>query len=93
MLAILNSLIPHNLPIFQLNLLILVSKFMVHRALSGGTYLLLGLLSPLIYNTYAMKSVQTCGLVFPRKRSELIMAQNHFMLTLTNSSTHLIQPF
>ena len=31
--------------------------------------------------------LQTCG------RRELIMAQNSFTFTLTNSSTHLIQPF
>ena len=47
MLAILNSLNAHNFPIFQPILLILVSKFMVHIALSDKTYLLLGLLSPL----------------------------------------------
>ena len=48
MLAILNSLNAHILPIYQPILMILVSKFMVHRALSDITYLLLGLLSPLI---------------------------------------------
>ena len=47
MLAILNSLNAHNLPIFQLILMILVSKSMVHRALSDKTYWSLGLLSPL----------------------------------------------
>ena len=47
MLAILNSLNAHNLPIFQPMLMILVSKCMVHRALSDKTYLSLGLLSPL----------------------------------------------
>ena len=47
MLAILNFLNAHKLPIFQPILMILVSKFMVHRALSVKTYLLLGLLSPL----------------------------------------------
>ena len=47
MLAILNSLNAHNLPIFQLSLMILVSKFMVHGALSDKIYLLLGLMSPL----------------------------------------------
>ena len=47
MLAILNFLNAHNLPMFQPILMILVSKFMVHRALSDKTYLLLGLLSPL----------------------------------------------
>ena len=46
MLAILNSLKAHNLPIFQPILIILVSKFMVHRALSDKAYLSLGLLSP-----------------------------------------------
>ena len=48
MLAILNSLNAHSFPIFQPILMILVSKFMVCRALSDNTYLSLGLLSPLI---------------------------------------------
>ena len=39
MLAILNSLNAYNLPIFQPILMILVSKFMVYRVLSGKTYL------------------------------------------------------
>ena len=47
MLAILIFLNAHNLPIFQTILMILVSKFMVHKALSDKTYLSLGLLSPL----------------------------------------------
>ena len=47
MLAIFISLNAHNLPIFQRILMILVSNFMVHRALSDKTYLSLGLLSPL----------------------------------------------
>ena len=47
MLAISNSLNAHNFSIFQPILMILVSKLMVHRALSDKTYLLLGLLSPL----------------------------------------------
>ena len=46
MLATLNFLNAHNLPIFQPILMILVSKIMVHRALFDKTYLLLGLLSP-----------------------------------------------
>ena len=48
MSAILNYLNGHNLHIFQPILMILVSKFMVHRVLSDKTYLALGLLSPLI---------------------------------------------
>ena len=48
MVAISNSLNVHNLPIFQPISMILVSKFMVYRALSDRTYLLLGVLSPLI---------------------------------------------
>ena len=47
MSAILNSFNAHNF-IFQPNLMILVSKFMVYRALSDERYLLLGLQSPLI---------------------------------------------
>ena len=46
MLAILNSLNAHNLLIFQPILMLIVSKFMVHIALSDKTYLSLGLLSP-----------------------------------------------
>ena len=45
MLAILNFLNAHNLPIFQPILMILESKLMVHRAFSDKTYLSLGLLS------------------------------------------------
>ena len=47
MLAILNSLNAHNLPIFQPILMILVSKFTFYKALSYKTYLSLGLLSTL----------------------------------------------
>ena len=47
MLAILNVLNALNSPIFLPILIILVSKFMVQRALSDKTYLSLGLLSPL----------------------------------------------
>ena len=48
MLAILNSLNAHTLPIFQPILMILASKFKVHGVLSDKTYSSLGLLSPLI---------------------------------------------
>ena len=47
MSAILNSLNAHYMPIFQPILIILVSKFMVHRVLSDKIYLSLKLLSPL----------------------------------------------
>ena len=57
MLAILNSLIAHNLPIFQPILMILVSNFLVHRALSDKTYLSFGLLSPLSKLLYGLASV------------------------------------
>ena len=50
MLAIFDSLNAHDFSIFQLILLILVSKFMVPKALSDKTYLSLGLLSPLSGN-------------------------------------------
>ena len=45
MLAILNFFNAHNLLIFQPILMILASKFTVHKALSDKTYLSLGLLS------------------------------------------------
>ena len=48
MSAISDSLNVHNFLIFQPILMTLVSKFMVYRALSDKTYLLLGLRSPLI---------------------------------------------
>ena len=57
MLAILNSLNAHNFPIFEQILMILVSKFMVHRVLSGKTYLSLGLLSPLSISCEVHNSV------------------------------------
>ena len=60
MLAILNFLNAHNLPIFQPILKILVSKFMVHRALSDKTYLSLGLLSPL--NLYCIQLLKAHGI-------------------------------
>ena len=47
MLAILNSLNAHNFHIFQQILMMMVWKFMVHRALSDKAYLSSGLLSPL----------------------------------------------
>ena len=52
MSAILNSLNSHIFLIFQPILMILVSKFMVYRALFDKTYLLLGLLSPLIKHLF-----------------------------------------
>ena len=51
MSAIFNSLNAHNFLIFQLILMKLVSKFIVYRALSDKTYLLLGLRSLLIFNS------------------------------------------
>ena len=48
MLAILNSLNAHNFPILEPILMIIISKFMVHRVLSDKAYLSLGLLSPLM---------------------------------------------
>ena len=46
MLVILNSSNAHTFPFFQLIMVILVSKFMIHRALFDIMYLSLGLLSP-----------------------------------------------
>ena len=65
MLAILNFLNAHNLPIFQPILMILVSKFMVHRALSDTTYLSLGLLPPL---TEVKLSISTKSIIFQGSR-------------------------
>ena len=49
MLAMLNSLNVHNMPIFQPIFMVLVSKFVVYIALSDKIYSSLGLLSPLSY--------------------------------------------
>ena len=57
MLAILSSLNAHTFPIFRPILMILVSKVMVHKALSDKAYLSLGLLSPL--NKTAFPIAQT----------------------------------
>ena len=46
-MLVMNTKNAHNFPVYQLILMILVSKFMVNRALSDKTCLLLGLLSPL----------------------------------------------
>ena len=48
MSAKLNSLNAHKFLIFQPILMTFVSKFMVYRAVSDKTYLLLGLRSPLM---------------------------------------------
>ena len=52
MSAILNSLNAHNFLIFQPILMTLVSKFMIYKAISDKTYILLGLRSPLIFFYY-----------------------------------------
>ena len=64
MLAILNSLNARNFFIFQPISMILVSNFMVHRALSDQTYLSFGLLSPLktIQEKYEEKIHNNTGL-------------------------------
>ena len=59
MLAILSSLNAHSFPIFQPILMILVSKFMVYRALSDKTYLSLGSLSPLSIEANSVDPKQT----------------------------------
>ena len=63
MSAILNSFNAHNLPIFQPILMILVSKFMVYRALSDKTNSSLGLLSPLNFKSMCTYFNKNCVLV------------------------------
>ena len=58
MLALLDSLNVHHFPTVQPILMILVSKFMVHRALSDKAYLSLGLLSTLSLSKLADLSYQ-----------------------------------
>ena len=52
MLAILQVSNVHIFHIFQPIFMILISKFIIHRALSDKTYLLLGLLSPLKFGAH-----------------------------------------
>ena len=63
MLAILNFLNAH-IAHFQPILMILVSKFMVHRAFSNKTYLSLGLLSPLRDYVKFSKHIYFCEIVY-----------------------------
>ena len=59
MLTILRYSNAHSFPIFQPILMMLVSKFMVHRALSDKTNLSLGLLSPLKLSLETPNGVQS----------------------------------
>ena len=63
MLAILNFLNAHNLPIFQPILMIFVSEFLVHRAFSDKTYLSLGLLSPLMFHKVLVVPFMTTSIL------------------------------
>ena len=85
MKAILNSLNAHNLSIFQLILVILVSKFMVHRALSDKTNLSLGLLSPLMSCSRTQRSdageARTRG-PWSRVRHSITESNNHALVLL-----------
>ena len=49
-------MLAHNFPIFKPIVMILVSKFMVHRVLSDKAYLSLGLLSPLSFKPDCLSS-------------------------------------
>ena len=60
MSVVLNSLNAHILPIFQPILLLLVSNFMVYRALSDKIYLSLELLSPLIKFCVVNEAMTDC---------------------------------
>ena len=62
MSAILNSLNANNFLIFQPILMILLSKLMVHRALSDKAYLSLGLLSPLRVKRWSRVHHSRCWL-------------------------------
>ena len=72
MLAILSSLNAHSFPIFQPILMQLVSKFMVHRALSDKTYLSLGLLSPLICRGVPTRN-QTVNVIFSHFQDQYLL--------------------
>ena len=56
MLAILKFLNAHNLPIFQPILMILVSKFMVHRAISDKNILIIRVAVPFNLNVFLNRS-------------------------------------
>ena len=71
MSAILNSLNAYCLLIFQPILMILVSKFVVYRALSDKTYLSLGLLSPLTHHYETKKRAHDSQIVTPKENLKL----------------------
>ena len=73
MLAILNSLNAHKLPIFQPIFMILVSKFMVHRALSDKTYLSLGLLSALRFTVSTLIGALNCRMLMVSSCSSICL--------------------
>ena len=75
MLAILNSLNAHYIPIFQPILIILLSTFMVHRAITDKTYLLLGLLSPLSH-------VLVCSFIVLNPTERKIHFSENFLIFL-----------
>ena len=76
MAAILNYLNAHNLPIFQLILMTLIPKFMVHRALSDKTYLSLGFLSPLIQ---PIRNIELIGCFI-----KMVVGVSHFIKSQIN---------
>ena len=67
MLAILNLLNAHNLPIFQPILMILVSKFIVHRALSDKNILIIRVAVPF--------NVRHCRICTPLLLSSFVHAR------------------
>ena len=88
MLAILNFLNAHNLPIFLPILMILVSKIMVHRALSDKTYLSLGLLSPLIEyaKTFIKASMKRTKIQCKVSNSGLSIPKDTFGLSIPGNT-------
>ena len=81
MLDILNFLNAHNMPIFQSILMILVSKFMVHRALSDKTYLSLGLLSPLKQFFAIRIMTRLCMSLFLNWQTEIFVYNDNLLYT------------
>ena len=74
MLAILNSLNANNFPIVQPILMILVSKFMVHRALSDKTYnvLINRIAVPFKYIQYKYHEIPSNGYLIVSEDGKII---------------------
>ena len=75
MLAISNSLYAHNFEIFQPILMTLVSKFMVHRALSGKKILIIRVAVPFKKETTCYQLNMVTIFMFRQAKEIMVLIQ------------------